>query len=525
MSKIRVLLVDDHAVVRSGLSGFLMAFDEFELVGEANSGEAAIELCQKAQPHVVLMDLVMPGMNGAAATRQIRQKHPHIQVLALTSYKEKNLIEDVLDAGAIGYLLKNVAIDELAEAIRAAHHGKPTISPELSQIIVQAERLEKLSRAILDEPLDQDRLRDLLREHVPHMVPDCRIEIKMFPAEWLLQHPSEGPRLPESLWNVIQAESHSRSLSPEELAAFGWEGQEKLSIVFAPIESPGADGSVVIVAPPARAIEDDLLPIARALSAQVSMAIQNVRAREQSVEYEKVAQELALAGTIQRSFLPAAMPKVAGYQFAGMMIPAKETAGDFYDFITLPDGSLGLIIADVADKGMGAALYMTMSRALMRTFAPQMPNQPARVLQAVNQRLLSDASAGLFVSMVYGVLDPSTGFLTYTNAGHPPPIQFPSGIKLIKTGPVLGVDPAMAWDQSTIRIQPGEHLLGYTDGILDALDSSANAYGLERLMAAATASSRSSAAVLCEGVLEDVKTFVGNAARFDDITLVALYRE
>ena len=137
---IRVLLVDDHAVVRSGLGAFLLAYDDLELVGEAASGEEAVRLCERFQPDVVLMDLVMPGMDGATATRLIRQHCPQIQVIALTSFKEKELVEGALEAGAIGYLLKNVSAEELANAIRKAHAGKPTLAPEAAQVLIQAAR-------------------------------------------------------------------------------------------------------------------------------------------------------------------------------------------------------------------------------------------------------------------------------------------------------------------------------------------------------------------------------------------------
>ena len=137
---IRVLLVDDHAVVRSGLGAFLMAFDDLELVGEASDGQEAVRLCEQLQPDVVLMDLVMPGMDGAAATQVIRERCPDIQVIALTSFKETDLVEGALQAGAIGYLLKNVSADQLAEAIRGAHAGRPTLAPEAAQALIQATR-------------------------------------------------------------------------------------------------------------------------------------------------------------------------------------------------------------------------------------------------------------------------------------------------------------------------------------------------------------------------------------------------
>lgn len=137
---IRVLLVDDHGMVRSGLSAFLMAFDDLALVGEARDGDDAVRQCESLQPDVVLMDLVMPGKDGATATREIRERWPQIQVVALTSFKEEGLVQRALEAGAIGYLLKDVSADDLADAIRAAHAGQPTLAPEAAQALIQSTR-------------------------------------------------------------------------------------------------------------------------------------------------------------------------------------------------------------------------------------------------------------------------------------------------------------------------------------------------------------------------------------------------
>jgi NarL family two-component system response regulator LiaR len=135
---IRVLLVDDHTMVRRGLAAFLKVFDDLQLAGEAESGEAAIQVCAEVLPDVVLMDMVMPEMDGAAATRIIRQRFPQVQVIALTSFKEGDLVKNALEAGAIGYLLKDVSADELVRAIRAAHAGRATLSPEAAQSLVES---------------------------------------------------------------------------------------------------------------------------------------------------------------------------------------------------------------------------------------------------------------------------------------------------------------------------------------------------------------------------------------------------
>ncbi len=135
---IKILIVDDHNVVRSGLSAFLMVYDDLELVGEASNGKEAVEMCGMLKPDVVLMDLIMPEMDGADATREIRSRYPCTQVIVLTSFKEDNLVECALQAGAIGYLLKNISADELASAIRSANRGQPTLAPEATQILIKA---------------------------------------------------------------------------------------------------------------------------------------------------------------------------------------------------------------------------------------------------------------------------------------------------------------------------------------------------------------------------------------------------
>jgi NarL family two-component system response regulator LiaR len=134
---IRVMIVDDHDMVRRGLAAFLKAKSDLELVGEARDGQEALHVCQEVQPDVILMDLVMPEMTGAAATQAIRERCPDVQVIALTSFEDRELVQEALQAGAISYLLKNVSADDLAEAIRGAYAGRPTLAPEAAQALIQ----------------------------------------------------------------------------------------------------------------------------------------------------------------------------------------------------------------------------------------------------------------------------------------------------------------------------------------------------------------------------------------------------
>lgn len=155
---VRVMLVDDHTVVRSGLGAVLMAYDDMELVGEASDGEEAVRVCERTRPDVILMDLLMPKMDGVAATQAIMKACPQMKIIALTSFKEKEYVEGALKAGATGYLLKNVSAEELVSAIRKAASGQPSLSPEAAQVLIKK----------MNEPSEPayeltDRERDILK--------------------------------------------------------------------------------------------------------------------------------------------------------------------------------------------------------------------------------------------------------------------------------------------------------------------------------------------------------------------------
>lgn len=152
---IRVMIVDDHTVIRMGIRFALLAFDDIEVVGEVGSGQEAIDLGMRVQPDVVLMDLVMPGMNGVEATKALRAACPGTQVLALTSFQEGHLVQNALQAGAIGYLLKDVSVDELARAVRLAAQGQPSLAPAAGQALVQtATQAPKLGHDLTERERD-----------------------------------------------------------------------------------------------------------------------------------------------------------------------------------------------------------------------------------------------------------------------------------------------------------------------------------------------------------------------------------
>ena len=138
IQKIRVLSVDDHEIYRGGIEFMLLAFDDIQMVGQAQNGREALQMCAELEPHVILMDMMMPGMDGAETTQAIKQQYPHIQIIALTSFQEGDMVKRAMQAGAIGYLLKGVSIDELVVAIRSAREGRPTLAVEATQALIRA---------------------------------------------------------------------------------------------------------------------------------------------------------------------------------------------------------------------------------------------------------------------------------------------------------------------------------------------------------------------------------------------------
>ena len=532
-SPIRVMLVDDHAVVRGGLSAFLKVHDDLELVGQAADGAEALQVCQQVQPDVILMDLMMPGMDGAQATRLIRARCPDVQVLILTSFKEKDLIQEALEAGAIGYLLKNASADELAEAIRAAHAGRSTLAPEVTQVLRLAEKLERLAQSLVEAPPDPAHLPDLLREHVPAMFPKSHIEIRVFADQVLLQHPPGWTPPGQAVWDWIYGESEPFLFPPgQPLLGETGEPQNQARLVV-PIVLPEHDqtiGGIYVEWSGESSLLEVSMSLVQSLAAQIASVLHTVQLQEEAATKRRIEQELTLAGRIQMSLLPDRPPELPGWQMAVALEPARETSGDFFDFIPLPDGRWGIIVADVADKGVGAALFMALSRTLIRTYAREYPERGDLVLSEVNERILSEARAGLFVTVFYAILDPTSGNLSYCNAGHPPPYlidrrQRDSLRQLTRTGMALGVVEGERWVQRTVQVNAGNLLLLYTDGLTDAMNPAGRIFGRERLEKAIESRPEASATALKEGLLSETRSFAAGAPQADDLTLAVLVRE
>ena len=244
-----------------------------------------------------------------------------------------------------------------------------------------------------------------------------------------------------------------------------------------------------------------------------------------------MARELYMAGKIQADILPEKAPVLSGWDISAELEPARETSGDFYDFIPLTQQKWGLVIADVSDKGMGAALFMALSSSLMRTYAARFPTLPSLTMSAVNERILTDTRGSMFVTAFFGILEQNTGRLIYTNAGHPPGyiIGNPHGKNPIQalrtTGMALGASETGRWTQKIVKLAPSDLLVLYTDGITEAANPDGVMFGEDRLLDLVLSNTHRSVTDIKHLLLEEVHTFVGGTPRQDDIALIVLRRE
>jgi tetratricopeptide (TPR) repeat protein len=248
-----------------------------------------------------------------------------------------------------------------------------------------------------------------------------------------------------------------------------------------------------------------------------------------TVAHDEVTHELEEAGKIQGSFLPEEIPSVPGWEISAILQPARETSGDFFDFINIPGNKLGMIVADVADKGIGAALYMTTCRTLIRTYAGEHPDAPELVLAKTNTRILADTHGGLFITVFYAVLDPESGKMKYCNAGHNPPFVFSpdqadAHLQLTRTGMPLGILADETWEKGEITFKEGSLLVGYTDGITENQNEEEQFFGEERLAFLIKENQTLPAKTLQDKLLENVKDFSGALPQFDDMTLLVIKR-
>jgi len=397
----------------------------------------------------------------------------------------------------------------------------------------ELEQLEQLGRALIAAPPDGTRLPELLAAYVPFMFQHDQIDIVLFPERMLLHAAVRPTVVAPALWQWIAANPQAQLIRPND--PLPWSGVRSLDgVIVAPITtSDQVDpiGGITITLP--RVLADNgreatgQLPAVQTLAAQIGSAVQSVAAHQRALALDRLSQDLSVAASIQASFLPETLPQLEGWQFAAQLRPARQTSGDFYDVFPLPNGRLALVIADVADKGTGPALFMAVARTLIRIYAAEHPDSPAIVLWATNLRLLNDSDSSLFVTLFYATLDPASGALDYANAGHNPPLLLTPGgepQQLRNTGIPLGIEEDAIWAAEHVTLAPTSTLLLYTDGVPEAQNAANQFFGSQHLLEFTQALRERSAHEALTALFDEIDQFSGSAARADDQTVLIVQR-
>lgn len=272
--------------------------------------------------------------------------------------------------------------------------------------------------------------------------------------------------------------------------------------------------------------ENDAIRDLTEINRQLRTAYEDLKAAQaELVEKEKLERELQLARQIQMSVLPSKLPVIERFEFAARIVPARSVGGDFYDFIPMRAGKIGIIVGDVTDKGMPAAIFMAQTYALLHAEASRVVS-PQRALLRVNAHLLNMNAQGLFVTVLYGILDPQTRLFSYARAGHDLPILYTqaSGSALLpkRNGQPLGILDKPDLDQNQITIPPGGVLLLYTDGVTDETSPGSEKFGTQRLLTTLDEVGGSTAGEICEQIYQSLVQHKGGEAQFDDVTMVVV---
>jgi sigma-B regulation protein RsbU (phosphoserine phosphatase) len=278
-----------------------------------------------------------------------------------------------------------------------------------------------------------------------------------------------------------------------------------------------------------RRFDDEEIRFLQLMANQAAMAIERARLRQEEITRQRLEKELAVGRQIQLSLLPKASPVKPGWGFCAIYKSARQVGGDLYDFFELPGqpNLLGLVIADVADKGVPAALFMGVSRTLIRSAALSGAS-PAKVLEEVNRLILAESKTGLFISAFYGILDTSSGRLTFSNAGHNPPLVYRSNsgdfLSLSTNGIVLGILDQLDYKEGEVVLSLADLLICYTDGVTEAMNPEMEEFGLDRLQEAIATCADGSATDVLESIVVAVDKHVGQMDQFDDFTLFVVKR-
>lgn len=445
------------------------------------------------------------------------------------------LVHTTLGLGPFALLA--LAILSVSIIVRLLAEARQKLEARIAELIT----LNDVGQAILEASLNKDELCELVYEYASRIV-DTR--------NFLLGLMDEaGKQFVLEVWTLDGVRQPKTTVSIGGIAAWMQESKspvlirdlEREKLPFTPIPLSSVPSRSALFVPllveakfigylsirshTPQAFTEDHQRILAAIANQVAVALENIRLYQQAAERQRLEQQLKVAHDLQKSLLPSFCPFVPGFELAADWRSALEVSGDFYDFVSLPGGKLGLLIADVSDKGVPAALFMALSRSLVRSGVIG-TSGPSEGLRRANTWILKDSQSDMFVTLFYGVLDPAARALTYANAGHNPPLLYRADTGAIETlaakGIVLGVLPEIELEERQVTMAPGDLVVLYTDGVTEAINEHEEAFGEERLAQAVRQHHDLGAAEIIAQIRAAVLAFTGERPRFDDATLVVL---
>jgi sigma-B regulation protein RsbU (phosphoserine phosphatase) len=264
------------------------------------------------------------------------------------------------------------------------------------------------------------------------------------------------------------------------------------------------------------------------IASSAAIAIENARLYQVAMEKGRLERELQVARDVQSNLIPRATPEIPGWEFAATWHPARQVSGDFFDFIPLPQDNIGVVIADVTDKGMPAALFMAHTRSILRASVVG-PYPPAEAIASANHLICTEPTEGMFVSLFYAQLDPAKSQMSFVNGGHNPPIHYRAAsdefVELPRTGFPLGIEDGSEYEQGVIHFKDGDFLLMYTDGVTEAMNETQDLFEKDRLHQILLENKTSSALDIQSAINNAVFHFIGSNQPSDDVTLVVFKKK
>lgn len=555
-----ILVIDDDHELASVLAEFLEGQGYGVLV--AHSGAAAATLLERATVSVVLLDLRLPDADGVGLMRQLLARESAPEVVVVTGHATLDSAMAAVEAGAAGYVLKPLSLEALATVVGRAIERRGLIqenarlSAELADRLIEVEALLAIASTLASTLDLHEALRRICRELVrltgadtaaaylldsgrDVLVPCAAYHVPQEHLERLAT--SVIPLREEGFYLALWRDR--RPVCSDDVAAdarfhhalFRQIPHQSGLVLPLVLDADVAGAFYVVWWKLRRTFTDRELGFVERVCGQVALLLRNARLFEQAKAYndafrELVQSELRIAREIQSSALPHDFGSLAagtGLEVHAVMEPAREVGGDLYDVLRLSGGRLFVVLGDVSGKGIPAAMFMMVATALLRVAAREGLEAP-ELLARLNDQLCADNPTSTFVTLTCAAVDGAAGAVRYANAGHTTPVLLTAAgePRLLggDLGTIAGVQPGLAFPSATVRLDPGDTLLLYSDGVTESFDSKGRAFGEEGLLAALAGLAGASAQAVVERLREAVRAFAADAEPSDDIAILAVRR-